>query len=53
MKTPVAYTVKQLAWMAGISRRTLHFYDQPGLLKARRNPVNSYRIYDHPAVLSL
>ena len=53
MKTPIAYTVKQLARMAGVSARTLHFYDQTGLLKARRNPANGYRIYNQAAALRL
>jgi DNA-binding transcriptional MerR regulator len=29
----MAYTVKQLAAMSGVSVRTLHFYDETGLLK--------------------
>ncbi len=29
----MAYTVKQLAAMSGISVRTLHFYDETGLLE--------------------
>ena len=29
----MAYTVKKLAGMSGVSVRTLHFYDQVGLLK--------------------
>ena len=29
----MAYTVKQLADLAGISIRTLHYYDEIGLLK--------------------
>ena len=29
----MAYTVKQVAAMSGVSVRTLHFYDETGLLK--------------------
>ncbi|MHC1781790.1 MAG: MerR family transcriptional regulator [Anaerolineaceae bacterium] len=47
------YTVKQLAALAGISARTLHYYDQIGLLRPGRNPDNGYRIYDQPAALRL
>jgi MerR family transcriptional regulator, thiopeptide resistance regulator len=53
MKAIIVYTVKQLSSMAGVSTRTLHFYDQIGLLKADRNPVNGYRIYDQTAALRL
>jgi MerR family transcriptional regulator, thiopeptide resistance regulator len=53
MSKKIAYTVKQLAVMSGVSVRTLHFYDRTGLLKAARNPANGYRIYDQAAVLRL
>jgi MerR family transcriptional regulator, thiopeptide resistance regulator len=53
MSKQIAYTVKQLAVIAGVSVRTLHFYDRTGLLKASRNPANGYRIYDQAAVLRL
>jgi DNA-binding transcriptional MerR regulator len=53
MATETRYTVKQLAAMAGISARTLHYYDEIGLLKPSRNPANGYRIYERPAVLRL
>lgn len=48
-----AYTVRQLAKMAGVSVRTLHHYDQIGLLKpATRSPAG-YRFYHHPELLRL
>ena len=47
------YSVKQLAVVAGISARTLHYYDEIGLLKPSRNPENGYRIYNRTAVLRL
>jgi hypothetical protein len=31
----MAYTVKQVSGMSGVSVRTLHFYDEAGLLKPR------------------
>lgn len=31
----MAYTVKQVAGMSGVSVRALHFYDERGLLKPR------------------
>jgi len=49
----MVYTVKQLADKAGVSVRTLHYYDQLGLLKpGRRNP-GGYRYYGQEAVVRL
>ncbi len=42
MKT---YTVKELANLAGVSVRTLHHYDDIGLLKPERVGENEYRYY--------
>jgi DNA-binding transcriptional MerR regulator len=53
MSTEGYYTVNQLAESAGVSARTLHYYDQIGLLRPQRNPHNGYRLYDRPAVLRL
>jgi DNA-binding transcriptional MerR regulator len=47
------YTVKQLADLAGISRRTLHHYDEIGLLKPSTQGRNRYRYYNDEALLSL
>jgi DNA-binding transcriptional MerR regulator len=47
------YTIKQLADLAGISRRTLHYYDDIGLLKPSCQGANRYRYYDQQAVLRL
>lgn len=47
------YTVKQLADLAGVSRRTLHFYDQIGLLKPDLVRNNGYRQYGEAALLRL
>jgi len=53
MVTDMHYTVKQLAGLAGVSARTLHYYDEIGLLKPSRNPHNGYRIYGRAALLRL
>lgn len=53
MATETRFTVKQLAAMAGVSPRTLHYYDEIGLLKPQRNPLNGYRLYGRAAVLRL
>jgi MerR family transcriptional regulator, thiopeptide resistance regulator len=47
------YTVKQLADLAGVSRRTLHHYDEIGLLKPPLTGHNRYRYYDEGAMLRL
>lgn len=39
------YTVKQLAKMAGISTRTIRYYDEVGILKPARINSSGYRIY--------
>lgn len=41
----MAYTVKVVADMAGISVRTLHHYDQIGLLKPASTSAAGYRLY--------
>ena len=47
------FTVKQLSKMAGITPRTLHYYDEIGLLKPSRTGENGYRYYGEPALLRL
>jgi DNA-binding transcriptional MerR regulator len=47
------YTVKQLANSAGVSARTLRYYDQIGLFKPSTYGKNGYRYYDDEAVLRL
>lgn len=47
------YTVKQLSELAGVSIRTLHYYDEIGLLKPSAVGENSYRYYDENALLRL
>lgn len=39
------YTVNELALLAGVSVRTLHYYDEIGLLRPLRIAENGYRIY--------
>jgi MerR family transcriptional regulator, thiopeptide resistance regulator len=46
-------SVKQLAKLAGVSVRTLHYYDQIGLLRPGRRSGNGYRRYSQAAVLRL
>ena len=39
------YTVQRLAGLAGISSRTLRYYDEIGLLRPARINSSGYRIY--------
>ena len=47
------YTVKQLSKLAGVSVRTLHYYDQIGLLEPSSLGANGYRYYGEEALLRL
>jgi DNA-binding transcriptional MerR regulator len=49
----MTYTVKQLADMAGVSTRTLHYYDQIGLLIPSEVATNGYRHYRQDEVYRL
>src|ERR1700742_2346444 len=52
-KNAMAYTVKQVAEMSGVSVRTLHFYDETGLLNPAWHGANGYRFYEEPQLLTL
>lgn len=47
------YTVKQLSELAGVSVRTLHYYDEIALLHPSQVKANGYRYYDDSALLRL
>jgi MerR family transcriptional regulator, thiopeptide resistance regulator len=47
------YTVKQLAKLSGVSVRTLHHYDEIGLLKPAAVGLNGYRYYGPEELLRL
>lgn len=44
------YTIKKLAEIAGVSKRTLRYYDEIGLLKPCRINSSGYRIYGEQEV---
>jgi DNA-binding transcriptional MerR regulator len=48
-----AYTIKKLADIAGVSVRTLHYYDEIGLLKPQYRSENGYRYYSEEEVILL
>ena len=47
------FTVKQLSKLAGVTPRTLHHYDEIGLLKPSRVGENGYRYYGEESLLQL
>lgn len=49
----MAYTVKKLADLSGVSIRTLRFYDELGLLKPAYYGDNNYRYYEEAQLLML
>lgn len=49
----MSYTVQQLATLAGVSVRTLHHYDQIGLLSPARVKSNGYRYYEEDELMRL
>jgi DNA-binding transcriptional MerR regulator len=46
-------TIKGAAEIIGVSEMTLRRWDDSGKFRARRHPVNGYRLYDRARVLSL
>jgi DNA-binding transcriptional MerR regulator len=48
-----SYTIRQLANLAGVSVRTLHHYDQIGLLRPASRSSVGYRVYHQPELLRL
>ena len=46
----MVYTVRKLAKLAGVSVRTLHYYDELGILKPDSRGANGYRQYGEEAI---
>jgi DNA-binding transcriptional MerR regulator len=49
----MAYTIKEIADLAGVTTRTLRYYDEIGLLLPERTGANGYRYYGHTSLLRL
>ncbi len=49
----MAYTVKKLSELSGVTIRTLHFYEEIGLLKPAYHGSNGYRYYEEKELLQL
>lgn len=52
-KRPKLITIKQAANILGVAEVTLRRWDALGKFKARRHPMNNFRVYDERAVLRL
>ncbi|MFC3928284.1 MerR family transcriptional regulator [Streptococcus caprae] len=46
-------TVKEVSQLAGVSVRTLHYYDEIGLLRPAQVTDSGYRLYDDKALMRL
>jgi DNA-binding transcriptional MerR regulator len=49
----MTYTIKQIADLAGVTTRTLRYYDQIGLLTPSSTGENGYRYYNQGSLLQL
>ncbi|GAH55302.1 unnamed protein product, partial [marine sediment metagenome] len=47
------YTIKEIAGLAGVTTRTLRYYDQIGLLPPAEIGGNGYRYYNQDSLLKL
>ncbi|MGO4532614.1 MerR family transcriptional regulator [Paenibacillus sp. 2TAF8] len=47
------FTIKEIMQITGITKRTLHYYDQTHLLKPSKVEANGYRLYDQEALSKL
>ncbi len=53
MRRSDGYTVRQLARLTGVTVRTLHHYDQIGLLRPGARTAAGYRLYGQQDLLRL
>ena len=49
----MTYTIKEIADLAGVTTRTLHYYDEIGLLSPAGKADNGYRNYNQKSLLRL
>lgn len=47
------YSIKKVSELSGVSVRTLHYYDQIGLLKPKQRTEAGYRLYGENELLRL
>ena len=49
----MAYTIKEISDLAGVTTRTIRYYNEIGLLDPALTGDNGYRYYDHDSLLRL
>jgi DNA-binding transcriptional MerR regulator len=47
------FSIGEFAEKTGISIRTLHYYDEIGLLRPEKHPTSGHRIYNHQDLITL
>ena len=47
------YTAGELARWAGVTARTIRFYEEKGILRPRERSAEGYRLYDDSAIVRL
>ncbi len=50
---PSILTIKEAAAALGVSQPTLRRWDEAGKFRARRHPINGYRLYERDKVLAM
>lgn len=50
---PALLTIKAAARVLGVSEQTLRRWDKAGKFRAKRHPINGYRLYVRTRVLEL
>lgn len=53
MKGNNKFSIGEFSERTGISIRTLHYYDEIGLLQPEKHPTSGHRIYKHQDILTL
>lgn len=51
--TSTVVTISEAADILGVSEPTLRRWDRDGKFKARRHPINGYRLYDRAKILAM
>ncbi|MFJ7953449.1 MerR family transcriptional regulator [Lysinibacillus sp. NPDC096418] len=53
MKENIKYSIGEFSAKTGVSIRTLHYYDEIGLLQPEKNLTSGHRIYNHRDISTL
>lgn len=53
MKENNTYSIGEFSEKTGVSIRTLHYYDEIGLLQPEKNLTSGHRIYNHQDIITL